>query len=223
MICWSVRRRGNEYVDGRLRAGELSRVETHLAGCYGCELRIDDIRSVRSALRKLPKAQAPADLRTRLQVGASRERSALIETNGSRWQRVWNRWKFRLDGLMRPLTIPATGGVVSSLLLFGALAFTIGTTTRAVANEVPVMYSDRMPANLVPLELHSAVVLTLSLDGNGRITDYAVRDGGNSFVGNAARLQGNNITVPEIPSVLALALPISSDIRISFKPMMFRQ
>jgi hypothetical protein len=146
-----------------------------------------------------------------------------METNGSRLQRAWNHWKFRFNEMMRPLTIPATGGVLSSLLLFGALTFTIGTTTRAVAYEVPVVYSEKMDANLVPLELRSAVVLTLSLDGNGRITDYAVRDGGNLFVGNAARLQYNNITVPEIPSVLAMALPISSDIRISFKPMMFRQ
>jgi hypothetical protein len=206
-----------------LRGGELSRVEAHLTECEGCELRIDDVRSIRSTLRKLPQAQTPADLRTRLRVGASRERSALFEANGSRWQRVWKNWKFRFHEMMRPLTIPATGGVLSSLLLFGALTFTIGTTSRVVAYEVPVVYSDHVAANLVPLDLHSAVVLTLSLDGNGRITDYAVRDGGNSFVGNAARLQDNNITMPEIPSVLAMALPISSDIRISFKPMMFRQ
>ncbi len=54
---------------------------------------------------------------------------------------------------MRPLTIPATGGLLSSLILFGALAFTIGRSSRMVNYEVPVMYADRMDANLVPLQL----------------------------------------------------------------------
>jgi hypothetical protein len=81
-----------------------------------------------------------------------------------------------------------------------------------------------MDANLVPLELRSAVIVTLSLDGNGRITDYAVRDGSASFVGDAMRLQqARNISIPEFPSVLALAQPISSDISIRFTPLLFRQ
>lgn len=223
MTCWSVKRRGNEYVDGRLRGGELSRMEAHLAKCEGCRLQINDIHAVRATLQKLPKAQTPVVLRTRLRVEASWRRRELTETNGSRIQRLWEDWRFRLNGMLRPLTIPATGGVVSSTLLFGALAFTIGTTTRVVAYDVPIIYGDRMDANLVPLELRSAVVLTLSLDGNGRITDYAVRDGLKSFVGDATRLQNNNITMPSIPNVLAMAQPVSSDISISFTPIVFRQ
>jgi hypothetical protein len=91
-----------------------------------------------------------------------------------------------------------------------------------VSYEVPVFYADRADANLVPLELRSSVVLTLSLDGNGRITDYAVRDGSASFVGDAARLQNTNISLPEFPSVLAVQQPVSSDISISFIPIVFR-
>jgi hypothetical protein len=137
--------------------------------------------------------------------------------------RAWNRWRFRLDEIMRPLTIPATGGLLSSVLLFGLLAFTIGTTTRAVSYEVPVMYVDHTDANLVPVELRSSVILTLSLDGNGRITDYAVHDGNASFVGDAARLQYNNISLPAFPSVLAVAQPVNGDVSILFKPIVFRQ
>jgi hypothetical protein len=123
---------------------------------------------------------------------------------------------------MRPLTIPATGGLLSSLMLFGALAFTISTSTRGVTYEVPVLYADRVDPNLVPLQLRSAVVLNLSVDGTGRITDYAFRDESESFVGDAARLQYRNIALPEFPSVLALAQPTNRDISISFIPMVFR-
>jgi anti-sigma factor RsiW len=223
MTCWSVQRRSTEYVDGRLRNGELTRVEAHLAICRECAHQVHEIRDIRATLHQLRPLKAPSALRLRLQVEASRERKTLIETNGSRFLRLWNYWAFRLDELMRPITIPATGGLFSSMVLFGALAFTIGTTTRAVTYEVPVMYAERGDANLVPVELGSSVVLTLSVNGNGRIVDYAVLDKRGSFAGDASKLQYNNISVPEIPNALRLAMPTSSDIRISFTPIFFRQ
>lgn len=222
MTCWSVRRRSADYVDGRLRDSERSRVTEHLSECASCSGAYEQLRSVRLVLQRLPKAVPPAELRTALRVKASRERQAVIQTHGSRWERIWNQWRFRFNEMMRPITIPATGGILSSLVLFGVLAFTIGATTRVVSYEVPVFYADRADANLVPVQLRSSVVLTLSLDGNGRITDYAVRDGSASFVGDAARLQNTNISLPEFPSVLALPQPISSDISISFIPIVFR-
>lgn len=129
-----------------------------------------------------------------------------------------------MDDMIRPLTIPATGGLLSSFILFGALAFTIGTATRSVNYEVPLLYTDDTGANLVPLQLGSgAVVLTITTDSNGRIRDYAVRDGSDSFAGDTARLHSNNIALPQFPSVLALAHPISGDIRISFTPLEVQQ
>ncbi len=223
MTCWTVKRRIAGFVDGRMRKREHARVEAHLRGCDSCSLLVHQIRSMRSSLVDLPKPVSPSSLRSKLQVLASKERKLLMETDGSRLRRLWNGWKFRVNQLMRPLTIPATGGVISSVLLFGALAFTIGTTTRQVGYEVPVIYAERADANLVPLQLRSSVVLTLSLDGRGRITDYVVRDDSGGFVGDASRLQYNNISMPEFPSVLALAQPTIGDVRISFTPIVFRR
>ena len=76
---------------------------------------------------------------------------------------------------MRPLTLPATGGILSSFILFALLAANIGTGSREANYEVPVFYADHIDANLVPVQLRSSVVLTLSLNGSGRITDYAFR------------------------------------------------
>jgi len=222
MTCWGAKRRKTDYIDGRLRQGERARVAAHLKKCEPCSFDVEQMGSVRSGLGGLPELPAPTSLKTGLRVMASVEQKAVIETHGSRFERIWRRWKLRLDEIMRPLTIPATGGLLSSVILFGVLAFTIGTTTRGVTYEVPVLYTDHINPNLVPVELRSAVVLTLSLDGSGRITDYAVRDGSDSFVGSTTRLQYNNISLPEFPSVLAMAQPISRDIRISFTPIVFR-
>ncbi len=218
MTCWTVKRRKTDYVDGRLRPGERSRVEAHLQICDPCDLEINELRSVRSSLRNLLRPDAPANLRTRLRVIASSERQMLVESNGSRLRWIWNSWKLRVNQLMRPLTIPATGGLLSSLLLFGALALTVSTTRRAVQYEVPVYYENHIDPNLVPLELRSSVFLTLSLDGSGRITDYAVQQGeSRSFVADPARLQGNNISLPEFPERSR-----SGDISISFIPVVYR-
>jgi putative zinc finger protein len=225
MTCSNVKRRSTDFVDGRLRRREHSKFEAHLRECDECALDVDQIRSMRLSLARLQSPPAPVSLRTKLLILASKERQILMETDGSRWRRFWNYWKLRLNELTRPITIPATGGLLSSVLLFSALALTISTTTRQVGYEVPVMYADHMDANLVPVELKlkSSVVLTLSLDGRGRITDYAVRDGSSRFVGDPGRLQYENITMPEFPSVLELDQPTIGDIRISVIPILFRR
>jgi hypothetical protein len=223
MNCQSAKR-GQDSGDEILRDGESSLFEAHQLECESCESEASDLRAVRSALQRLPRAQSPVSLRTRLRITASQERRLLLESDGSRFLRLWRRWKFRLNEMMRPFTIPATGGLASSLVLFTALAFTILTSTTGVAYDVPVLGAGGINANLVPVELRSAVVLSLSLDWNGRITDYVVRDGSGSFVGNTNRLRSNNnISLPEIPSVLAMAQPVSSDIRISLTPITYRQ
>ncbi|MGH9582619.1 MAG: hypothetical protein ACRD4O_06770, partial [Bryobacteraceae bacterium] len=166
---------------------------------------------------------APVQLASRLRVAASRERQVLLESDGSRWRAAWSRWKFRLDEFMRPLTIPATGGLLSSLVLFGALAFTLNSSTQPAAYDIPVLGMAQNEATLVPVELLSSVVLTISLDSGGRIADYAVRDGSSSFVGAAAGSQSASISIPAFPSVFAAAQPVTRDIRISFTPILFKQ
>ncbi len=222
MICWIAQRRRTDYVDGRLRPSERLRLEAHLNNCPSCSLRFEQMRSVHSALNGLPQPALPAELRTAIWVSASQERQAIVDHLGSPLTRIWNQWRSRVDEIMRPLTIPATGGIFSSLILFGALAFAIGSSGRIANYEVPVMYADRADANLVPLQLRSSVMLTLTLDGKGHITDYSVRDGSASFVGDATRLQDNNISLPEFPSVLAVAQPTNRDVSIVFRPLVFR-
>ena len=224
MTCWSVHRRTTAYLDGRLRGSELTKVDAHLRHCSKCEARLQDLGAVRLSLQELPKAKSPLGLRTRLRVIASYERKLVLEADGSRLVLLWNDWKLRMKQLMQPLTIPATGGFFSALILFGALAFTIGSTTRGLAYEVPLMYSsNQIDANLVPVELRSGIVMNMSLDGNGRITDCAFRNDSRSVQGDPASLQHQNIEVPDIPSVMTSSQAVNSAIQISVTPMVFRR
>jgi hypothetical protein len=201
---------------------ERACIERHLRACESCSGHFEQIASLRLALNRLPPRQAPSQLTARLRVTASRERRIVVENDGSRWQAVWNHWKFRLDEFMRPLTIPATGGLLSSVVLFGALALTISSSTQPATFDIPVLGIAQNDPTLVPVELRSSVVLTMSLDSAGHIADYAVRDGSSSFTGDIARAQYDSIVVPDFRSVFAAAQPVTRDISISFTPIMFK-
>jgi predicted anti-sigma-YlaC factor YlaD len=223
MKCFSTRRQSTAYVDGRLREREHSRIAAHLRECDSCATYMYQVRSLRANLAQLPRPQPPASLATKLRIVASREKQLIRETQGSRLRFAWNRWRFRMDELMRPLTIPATGGLLSSVLLFSTLALTVTTTKSVVSYDVPVLYAEQMGANLVPISVKADVVLNMTLDGKGHIQDYVVHDGVDSFTGDAGRLVYNNISMPEFPSVLQIAHPITGDISITLTPLVFRR
>ncbi len=223
MTCYSARRQVSGYIDGAVRNEQAAALMAHLERCEVCARFLEQIDETRSHLRRTPSIAPPRALKTRLRIMASREQQTQEQHHGSRVRVFWEKWKFRIDELMRPLTIPATGGLLSSLILFALFGLTIESSVQSATYEVPVFYSEHMDANLVPVELRSAVVLNIALDTKGRILDYSVRDGSASFTGDASRLQYNNISMPEFPTVLALARPISSDISISLTPLVFRQ
>ncbi len=223
MTCFSTKRHSTAYVDGRLRSREHSRIMAHLLQCDSCAAYIHEIRSLRSHLQNLPTQSVSENLAMKLRIMASREKQALSQTRGSRLLLVLEKWKFRVDELMRPLTIPATGGLLSSVMLFATLALTITSTTRAVAYDVPVLYQDQESPNLVPISVNSDVWLSMSLDGKGRIRDYSVLDGASSFTGDPGRLVYKSISLPQFPSVLTLTHPVTGDISIKLTPLVYRQ
>jgi hypothetical protein len=106
--------------------------------------------------------------------------------------------------------------------LFATFFFTNTTTTPLVGNFVRVAFSTHNHATLIPVELRShAVFLNMSIDSNGRIGDYAVSDPDCKFSADLAAQQ-TNISMPSIPTVFAVAQPISGDIQIKFLPLAFR-
>ncbi|HXJ47457.1 MAG TPA: zf-HC2 domain-containing protein [Candidatus Dormibacteraeota bacterium] len=54
MSCQKMETRILAYVDGRLKEGERSEVDKHLAGCAACRLRVNEFRAVGDLLDELP-------------------------------------------------------------------------------------------------------------------------------------------------------------------------
>jgi hypothetical protein len=220
--CQNVKLYSPEYVDGRLLPGDQYLISSHLNECEACTAYFEQVSTLRATVRSLPESAIPQGLQTRLRVLASKEQAELKATHGSRTRAVWDKWRLRLNNLMRPLALPATGGLLSSLVLFGTFILTIGTTTRIASYEVP-LNSDKAEANLVPIELRShTVILTMSFDANGRMADYVMADPTCAY-STDLRAQPSTISMPSMPTVFAVAQPISGDIQIKFLPLAYRQ
>jgi hypothetical protein len=222
LTCINAQRQSTSFIDGRLRGANRARLAAHIRECDACAGYFEQVAYNRLLLRSTPTPKMPERLTTTLQVLASRQCALIHNSGGSPARARLDQWRMRLKGLMRPFALPATGGLISSFVLFATLVLAIGTTARVVSYDVPLAYdSSRIEATLVPMELRTQdITVTMSLDQNGKITDYAVDNGKASFTGDSSKLLTPNIS---LPSVLGVAQPISGDIQISFRPLGFRQ
>lgn len=220
--CHEAKQYSAGYIDGRLRSNERLGVAEHLTNCESCSAYFDQVGMIRATMGQMPRPAIPAQLQTELRVIASRERAEVLRTRGSRWKAVWERWKFSLNDLMRPVALPATGGVLSTIAFFGLFVLTFGTTAARSSYDIPLCGVTGSDATLVPIELRTqSVTLNMSFDGSGRIADYNIANQNGSYNNVQAHLAA--ITVPEFSTVFAVARPISGDIQIQFVPLALRQ
>jgi len=72
MSCSRMEKKMMPYVDGRLKASEQREVETHLAACAACRLRVSEFRAVSGLLDELPQIEPSGafDARVRARVAA---------------------------------------------------------------------------------------------------------------------------------------------------------
>jgi anti-sigma factor RsiW len=72
MSCNRIESKILAYVDGRLKASEQRDVETHLATCAACRVRVNEFRAVSGLLDELPQIEPSGafDARVRARVAA---------------------------------------------------------------------------------------------------------------------------------------------------------
>ena len=138
MKCSSVRNKLPGYLDGALASSHSARLQEHLGVCPACREDLERYRRLAVLLSHKPSALPPADLAVRIRVAAAQARTTQ-EASGH--FREWlGHAKIVLENAYRPLAVPATGGLVTAMLIF-ILALQLivpGITVRAVQNDVPI-------------------------------------------------------------------------------------
>jgi len=173
MTCSKVRTSLSAMTDRQLPEPERAAVVRHLSGCADCRQLERELRSVSMALKETTPKRPPLDLTYRLRVMASHERVRLL--TGSNW---WASARFRLNQILRPLAVPAAGGVLFSLLFFAILTPSV-TVHANTHNDVPMgLYTPVAMVSPSPFGFNGQdIVVEVTIDQSGAVSDYSVPGG----------------------------------------------
>jgi len=180
--CKNARKAMWDFVAGSLAASGLSdaergRVAVHIESCEDCDLHRLEVQSLRSGLKHLPRVRVPNLLNAQLRVIASRERWRSETRRDWRSRLAEIRWRVALvmDNLLKPLAVPAAGGLLASFFCFFIIVDTLHLTPM-VADDVPLgLYTEVMIDELTPFGFEGRdVMLQLTVDADGKVTDFEV-------------------------------------------------
>ncbi len=181
LTCKSVRGSLWEYAAGKLGETERESVTMHVRDCRECDLHRSEVRSLRTGLKSPAPLSVPPMLSTRLAVIASRERSRLLlrQTLTARMSELRSRAKLVFDNLLRPIAVPAAGGMLASFLCFGAIVDTLHYHPEWQP-DIPVgLFTQVTVDDLSPFSVNGTDVIgmQLTVDPNGAVSDFEVPGG----------------------------------------------
>jgi len=132
-------------------------------------------------LRSLPSRVPPAELATSLRVIASRERQRLIEhrSPGGVFVSWLNRTRLTFRDMLRPLMLPATGGVFSAVVLFSMwLVPTYPLRAKTSARDIPTQLTTGVQVQRsVTAALSDSVLVDVDVDDQGHLLGYQIVSG----------------------------------------------
>ncbi len=187
MNCKQVRHELPGYLDDGISDPRRAVVRAHLEHCAACRDELLAYARLSTQLSRLRCATPPADLPLRIRVAVARQ--------GDRRQwlaHAWAHLRVRLENLLEPFAVPATGGVVTALLVF-ALVFhqlLMGIPLGAVPDDLPINLLQ--PARVEALaafpitagsdeEDPGPLVVSARISARGQVTDFEIIAGPNSL------------------------------------------
>jgi hypothetical protein len=181
--CKSVRETLWDYAAGALEETDRFLVDSHLRECRECYLHRAETRSLRTGLKSLPSMSVSPLLRTKLRVVASRERSRqeLRRTLATRFAEFRSTARLLFDNLLKPIAVPAAGGMLASFLCFGVIVDTLHVHSQW-QNDIPVgLYTQVAIDDVSPFSVDGKdVIVQLTIDQNGVVTDFELPQGSGS-------------------------------------------
>ena len=180
MSCDDMHERVSSLLDRRVTAREEESVLAHLESCRHCGAEFESMRELRGALHQLDKPELPARLLDGLRMLALNERLRRLSHVGfsARAHRWAGRTQLVFENLMRPLALPFAGGVLSALVMFAMLVPSLAFPHN-FRNDVPLwrLYTDPALQEMNPVSAGGEIVVELTIDERGRVTDYTISHG----------------------------------------------
>ena len=176
-----------------------------------------------SMVRRLPLRTSPAGLNTSLRVIASRERQRRIEGHGVR--QVCASWLSRtlltLQDVLRPLALPATGGIFSAVVLFSMWVVPTYPLRAKISTDIPTNLSTSVDVldGLTGVGLTDSVMLDVEVDDQGRFVDYKVVSGASALADPTARRRMENLLwFTKFSPATSFGMPTAGKARVLLLP-----
>lgn len=194
MSCENVQELISVLLDGKVPAEEVEKVLAHTRECRECGPHLEAMELQRTRLKQMAQAKVPEDLSAKLRVLASHERERQLARVSirARMRRMGSNIGLAFDNLMRPVALPFTGGLLSTLLMFGLLMPTLSFSHQTGGYEFttvprgsivgtpwdqPVAWDTRdFPLFTSPDEPNSDYVniVNLTIDESGKVADWSI-------------------------------------------------
>ena len=221
MRCMEARTMLSPYLDGVLTGIQMRNLGEHLSGCEECNRQYVLLRHTQRAVANLGRKQVPPELALRLRVAMSR-RAAEIRRG------KWEGFRVRLENLVNAFMVPATAGVLTSVIIFGLLIglFALPAQLRASANDVPTMLYTQPQLMTAPFatsvganESEMIVVsVEADVDASGRVQGYRIVSSSRDPKSIIPELE-NALIFTQFQPATAFGRPTSGKALLSFAAM----
>jgi hypothetical protein len=168
--CVEIRNHFSDYLDDRCAPEARKSIRYHLSFCEVCQEQLEQWQAVQEELRALPRRQVPPELALRLRVQLSQR------LHRNPFSLLW----VRLENALKPLLIPATGGVLTAVIFF---CLFMGSRVVPITDDPDVSVQLVTPARvqeLAPMDFNTGdnvVVLLTQINAEGRVKGYRVLSG----------------------------------------------
>lgn len=221
MDCSNVRENLILLQDGWVTEGERRELNAHLAACPACAARREQYAAVRTSLRSLPRKPVPQDVSMALRVMASREAARRRAYSGifSRLREIHDHFALQMSHLMRPLALPAAGGIISAVFIFATMVPNL-STDRQQTWDVPIaIATDAQVKSSTLLDMAEAEIsIDILVDENGRVIDYALPEGSGLPKSSLIRRRlENTLLFTEFNPATTFGRPVAGWVRVNFR------
>jgi Putative zinc-finger len=179
MSCKQVRSLFPAYLDEVATGSEMHMVSGHLNQCMECRSEYRKLENTRRLVSSLGRKPVPNDLALKIRLAVSRERSHT-------WRSIAQAYLVRLEDALNAFMFPATAGVLTAIIFFGAFTGFFVAAPAGGQDFVPGIY---LPAHLKPpqtamssvadtdLNLEAPVTVQAFIDAGGRVQKYEIVSG----------------------------------------------
>lgn len=186
MKCREVARHLPGYLDGAGPTDRHASVRMHLDGCAACRADLDSYRRLARVLAEVVPMAPPADLATRIRVEASRAQVYQRAVHP-----IFLRARMFFENILRPLAVPATGGLLTAAFVFAFLvqSLIVGMPMGNIPNDLPTdLVQPARLESLAPFPLPGLVstsnysnagvlMVEATVNADGQVGEYKILSG----------------------------------------------